>query len=361
MMLIKRRDFLGTSASAFTPMILWAGKTAKAEAAAPKSRLGVVIHSYGNKVAADRSLPAADRIDDPFRFLANARKLGLRAIQLRLGGLTLESAMRLEAQAEMADIAVEGIVQLPRNRLDAEAFRHALSVTHAAGARIARCVLMDGRRYETLHSAAELRQFAERAEKALRLAVPIAEAENIQLAVENHKDLRTIEFLALLERIESEKLGVCLDTGNSMALLEDPHEVIDALAPWALTTHFKDMAVRGYDDGFLLSEVPLGTGVLDLPRVVQKLEKARPGICFQLEMITRDPLRIPCLTEPYWTTLESISGRDLMRALAAARKGPASRQPLQEVSNLDIEGRLRVEAENVARSLHFAREKLGLA
>ena len=37
-------------------------------------------------------------------------------------------------------------------------------------------------------------------------------------------------------------------------------EVVEALAPRAFTTHFKDMALEEYEQGFLLSEVPLGTG-----------------------------------------------------------------------------------------------------
>ena len=43
----------------------------------------------------------------------------------------------------------------------------------------------------------------------------------------------------------SEHVGVCLDTGNNVALLEDPMEVVETLAPLAFTTHIKDMAVVG--------------------------------------------------------------------------------------------------------------------
>ena len=129
------------------------------------------------------------------------------------------------------------------------------------------------------------------------------------LAVENHKDWRADELLALLKKVGSDSLGVCLDTGNSISLLEDPMEVVEALAPRAFTTHFKDMAVEEYRDGFLLAEVPLGTGFLDLPRVVRVLREARPEIRFNLEMITRDPLKVPCLTDRYWATFADLPGR----------------------------------------------------
>jgi len=69
--------------------------------------------------------------------------------------------------------------------------------------------------------------------------------------------------------------------------------------------------VAEYPDGFLLAEVPLGEGFVDLPRIARMLRRARPDIHLNLEMITRDPLRIPCLTDYYWATLEKVPAREL--------------------------------------------------
>src|ERR1700694_3694396 len=93
----------------------------------------------------------------------------------------------------------------------------------------------------------------------------------------------------------SEYLGVCLDTGNNIALLDNPMDVIERLAPYALSTHFKDMAVEPHADGFLLSEVPLGEGIVDLQRAAAAIRRAHPKMRFTLEMITRNPLQVPCL------------------------------------------------------------------
>src|SRR5262249_48971045 len=153
--------------------------------------------------------------------------------------------------------------------------------------------------------------------------------------------------------------GICLDTGNSIALLEDPMQVVEAYAPWALTTHFKDMGVAESEDGFLLSEVPLGEGFLDLKRIVETLRRARPEVRINLEMITRDPLRVPCLTPKYWLTLEKVPGRDLAETLAGVRKHKFPR-PLATISGLSRTEQLRIEDDNVRRSLQFARENLRL-
>jgi sugar phosphate isomerase/epimerase len=164
-------------------------------------------------------------------------------------------------------------------------------------------------------------------------------------------------MLGWLKRLSSEYVGVCLDTGNSVALLEEPHEVVEAYAPWTFTTHLKDMGVAEYEDGFLLSEVPLGRGFLDLRRVIDTLRKARPEVRLNLEMITRDPLRVPCLTKKYWATLGQVPGSVLAEALARVRHHKSA-EPLPVISPLDHRAQLEAEATNVTASLDFARGEL---
>ncbi|HVW03230.1 MAG TPA: TIM barrel protein, partial [Planctomycetaceae bacterium] len=216
-----------------------------------------------------------------------------------------------------------------------------------------------GRRYETFDTAEQFRQFAERSWRSLQIAEPIAKKSRIALAVENHKDWRIYELLGLLKRLDSEYVGICLDTGNSMALLEEPHAVVEAYAPWTFTTHVKDMGVADYDDGFLLAEVPLGKGMLDLPRIVSTLRKARPEVRLNLEMITRDPLQVPCLTKKYWATLGDVRGSELAEALARVRRH-TSPGPLPVISTLDHRSQLDREAGNIRESLRYAREALKL-
>jgi hypothetical protein len=119
------------------------------------------------------------------------------------------------------------------------------------------------------------------------------------------------------------------------------------------------MGIEECVDGFLLSEVPLGTGILDLERVVRLLRKARPQIRFNIEMITRDPLLVPCLEDRYWATFPDLPGRHLARTLSLVRRHPPSR-PLPRISPLSRDEQLRAEDENVRACLAFARERLEL-
>jgi hypothetical protein len=108
------------------------------------------------------------------------------------------------------------------------------------------------------------------------------------------------------------------------------------------------MAVAEAEDGFLLSEVPLGSGFLDLKEMCRVLSEQQPQIRFNLEMITRDPLRIPCLKPEYWATLEGLAGVQLAEALARVRRhhDPA----LPQVQQLPHEEQLAVELDNVRQS-----------
>ena len=47
--------------------------------------------------------------------------------------------------------------------------------------------------------------------------------------------------------------------------------------------------------------------------------RPRPEIRLNLEMITRDPLEVPCLTPKYWATFEDLPARHLARSLTMVR------------------------------------------
>src|SRR6516225_2015878 len=181
----------------------------------------------------------------------------------------------------------------------------------------------------------------------------------MQLCILNQKNWTTVAIVSLMKLHSSEFLGVCLDTGNNISLLDDPMELVAKLAPLAVTTHFKNVAVKEYPDGFLLSEVPLGRGILNLGQVVDTIRKARPRTRLNLEMITRDPLKIPCLADTYWVTFPERNGEYLARTLRLVRDHPPA-GPLPHVSGLDEEARRREEEENVRRCLAYARDQLGL-
>lgn len=309
----------------------------------PAADLGLVQYSFGLKLKAERGLA------DPVRFLELARDRGATAVQLPLGTAD-PSAVR--KACDRLGINVEGIVSPPKDDADRERFAAELAAARACGADVVRTVLLGGRRYEVFDKPGDYPAFAERAEATLRRAEPVARAKKVVLAVENHKDFRADEQVGLLTKLASEWVGACVDTGNNLALLDDPRGTVDALAPFARSVHLKDVAVEESPDGFRMSEVPLGRGSLDLPAMVKALRAKNPRVRFHLEMLTRDPLTIPCLTDKYWATLGRVPGRDLSRALARARR-PAG-TPLPRISGLTPAEQVAAEERNVRESFAFA-------
>jgi 3-oxoisoapionate decarboxylase len=310
--------------------------------------MGVVIHSYG-----------ARRFGDAAAFLEHCASIGAAGVQTNLGNRPADSPA-LRDKAAKHGMYLEGIAGLPRDSNDVARFATQLQCAKEAGAAVVRTVCLSGRRYETFTTAEQYRDFAKRSWESLKLAEPAAAKHDIKLAVENHKDWRTDELLDILRRLSSRHVGVTLDTGNSIALLEDPMEVIKAYAPFTFTTHFKDMGVTEYEEGFLLSEVPFGEGILDLKEAVSVIRRARPDVRINLEMMTRDPLRVPCLTRKYWATFETLPGKCLADTLAMVRAKKFPR-PLPTVRQLDRAEQVRVEEENVKKCLRYARETLALS
>jgi len=333
---MNRRAFLLTAAAA------------GALAADTRPKMGVAVTSY---------LSFA-RPKDNLAFLEHVHALGGAGIQMPLTSTDPAYVRKFRSRAEELGMYFEAIGRLPSNG-DTAGFEHAIVAAREAGARAFRVNCLPGRRYENFSTLADWRSAVTGAHRTIDAALPIVERHKMPLAVENHKDWTVDELVALMKQKAGPWLGVCLDTGNNIALLDDPMATVEALAPYAFCTHVKDMAVAPYPDGFLLSGLPLGDGMLDMRRIVNTVHAARPETRFSLEMITRDPLKVPCLTDEYWATFPDRNGIYLARTLRMVEAG-RKRAPLPVVSGLAREVQLQVEEENVVRSLAYAHAHLDL-
>ena len=294
---------------------------------------------------------------DPTRFLEHCQSLRAGGIQASLGVMTSKAAVKLRERANELGMYVEAIVKPPEDKSDLARFESEVRTAREAGALAARTVIIPGRRYERFKTFAEFREFEKRGQVMVELATPIVEKHKVPLAIENHKDQRIDDRVALLERISSEYVGACVDTGNSFALLDDLYGTIEALAPFAFSVHLKDQSLSEYEEGFLLGDVPLGEGSFDLKRIVAIVRAKKPAVRFSLEVLTRDALKVPCLTDAYWKLVPDATGSDLARTLRFVRGHVAKSQ---SISKLPMEQQLQMEDANVQNSLKYASEVLDL-
>lgn len=320
-------------------------------------RLGLVVHSLWNRWLGRYSSVKLPPLTTPLELLDHCQELGCGGVQTTVASWTRETARAVRRHLEAHDLYLEGSIDLPRDRADTRRFESELKRAIDAGARVFRAYL-GGRRYEEHHDLESFKRYQDRAWQRLTLAEPVLRRHDARLGVENHKDFRAAELAALLGRLGSAHLGCCFDFGNNLALLESPEQTLQALAPWLVTTHLKDMAVQAAPEGFLLAEVPLGAGILDLPGLMRRCLEANPQVTFNLEMITRDPLRIPCLEGSYWAAMAGTGGAELAAMLRLVRDRQAG--PLPVTGSRGWEAVCLWEAEQNAACARHAFDKLGL-
>jgi hypothetical protein len=84
---------------------------------------------------------------------------------------------------------------------------------------------------------------------------------------------------------------------------------------------------------------------------------------FGLEMITRDPLKVPVYTPSYWTTFDDsyspLPGRDLAKILDLVHKNKP-KKPLPSMTGLTAEQRVKLEEDYNAQCIAYAHQNLDM-
>jgi len=354
---MNRRDALLLLAAGSSPTVLGRAFGA-ATSEGPKSGLGLVIYTLALRRKAMQGERPKQDLFEPRAYLDYCHSLGASGVQLPLGARDADYSRKLREQAQQYGMYIEGMIGMPNDDHDLERFEAEVRTAREIGALALRTALLPGRRYEQFATLKEYLAATEQGRQSVLRAVPILERHRVRLAIENHKDRRAEELVALLRAIGSKYVGACVDLANNFTLLEDPVAVVEALAPWAYSVHIKDQAVREYEDGFLFADVPLGEGFLDLKKMVGILRRAKPEVRFGLETLTRDPLKVPVLTDKYWATFPDVPGRDLARTLRDVRTHQARQLP--QISRLPPAEQVACESAGIAKSFQYAREMLGL-
>ncbi|HEY3839475.1 MAG TPA: sugar phosphate isomerase/epimerase family protein, partial [Bryobacteraceae bacterium] len=208
----------------------------------------------------------------PFDIVEHCHSLGLGAVETGRPPSTPEAIKAFRQKLDSYNMRVVFNVPLPRSADDVAAFDTGVQAAKDTGA-IAIHAALTARRYEQFDNFADFKKSFAQNQRSVELAEPVLRKHQIRLAIENHKGWRAAEQAAWLKRVGSEYVGVCLDFGNNISLCETPDQTFSLLSPLAVFCHIKDMGVERYADGFLLSEVPFGEGVLNLKQMVDTLRR----------------------------------------------------------------------------------------
>lgn len=120
--------------------------------------------------------------------------------------------------------------------------------------------------------------------------IPLIEETGIRLALENHTDTFADEVIWLVEEIDHPLVGACVDTVNSVGVLENPKNAIEKMARYAFCNHFCDHRLDRDEFGMRFHGVALGDGDIDLESVYETIKKESPTdrITFEVEWAQGD-------------------------------------------------------------------------
>ena len=129
-------------------------------------------------------------------------------------------------------------------------------------------------------NTADDRPSADEAAAALAEVMPEFEAAGVTVALETYEQQSSTALVALVERVDSPRLGICLDPANTVAGLELPRDVVERVAPHVVNLHVKDFAFSRRDGwvGFTLAGVPLGEGLLDYDHLIDTVDARSRGL-----------------------------------------------------------------------------------
>ncbi|MBK7713106.1 MAG: sugar phosphate isomerase/epimerase [Bacteroidales bacterium] len=105
--------------------------------------------------------------------------------------------------------------------------------------------------------------------------LPEFRKRNIKLAIENHDRFKAKQFEEIIRSTDSEWVGICLDSVNSMGAGEGFETVSELLIPYTFNLHIKDFTIyRVYHKmGFVIEGRPAGKGMLDIRKLVKELSE----------------------------------------------------------------------------------------
>lgn len=227
--------------------------------------LGIGSYTYGWAVGVPGHAPA--RPMDEMDLLDRARLHGVRLVQVcdNLPLLRL-SPERLGRFADRA--SEEGVrVEVGSRGLTPEHALEMIGLARRLKADLIRFVV-DGPDFHP--TPAEV-------VRILRVVAP--RLGELRLGLENHDRLKAAVLRTIVEEAGSERIGICLDTANSLGAGEGIDAVLAELGPFTFNLHIKDFQVARvpHQMGFTVEGRPAGAGMLDIPGLLAGLR--RHGRC----------------------------------------------------------------------------------
>lgn len=200
-----------------------------------------------------------------FDLLRRACELGLHVTQygpnLTLAALSDAELDRLLRQARDWDIELE----VGTRGLETDHLERQINLATRVGSKLVRTIPEIG---GAMPPFAEIPDY-------LRAILPALERADVKLGLENGK-IPAADFKAILDTVNSPRIGIVLDMANSLAVPEGWKYVTELLAPYTICLHHKEFTVQRewHMMGFRVEGRPAGKGLLDTKWLLDTLDAA---------------------------------------------------------------------------------------
>ncbi len=252
------------------------------------------------------------------RFIGSLDSANLRQVREHAEGLGIE------VEIGMKSICPTSKMFEPKDGSAEDQIARMITAAKIVGSRIVRCVL--GSSDDRLPGPIE--RHIESMVKVIHNVRPKLADANLKLAIENHAgDMQARELKTLIEQAGPDVAGVCLDSGNPLWTLEDPHLTLDTLHPYVLTSHVRDSAVWPVPEGAAVAWVRMGEGNVDIDRYVRKYAELCPGRALSMECIVTGPRVFPFRDPKFWDAYRNDPAWEFERFLEIVARGKAHAAP----------------------------------
>ena len=146
----------------------------------------------------------------------------------------------------------------------------------------------------------------------------------VKVAIENHAgDMQARELKMLIETAGKDYVGACIDSGNAVWTIEDPHLTLEVLAPYVLTSHMRDSYVfNAPNRGTAVQWCRMGDGNIGMEDYIRKYVAQCPGAAVSLEVIVSNTPRVFNYRDPQaWTIFQTTPAWEFARFLALCDRG----------------------------------------
>jgi len=302
----------------------------------------------------------------PFEYLDYCAKWKARVVHFSeirfLGSLEPDHLRKVRAHAEQLGIEVEiGMRSIcptsklfdPKQGTAEEQLSRMIDAARIIGSPIVRAVLgsMDDRR------PSGIEPHIEDTVRVLRAVRSRVVDNGLKVAIENHAgDMQARELKMLVDEAGRDFVGVCLDSGNPLWTIEDPHLTLETLHHYVLTSHVRDSAVWRVKEGAAVAWVRMGEGNVGIDDYVRKYQELCPGRALSLEVIVTPP-RIFAFEDPkFWDAYRHTPAWEFERFLAIAETGAPRPKP----EPVPKEAALQREREDLEASLRYTYKLLNI-